>query len=162
MNGNNYIAAKTACKAIGSMENNAQKIVGMMYDSDWFSQWLGIERLVIEEGRCVLRMLVKKEMLNGFGILHGGIAFSLADSALAFASNSHGRKSVSVEASMTYTGQVKEGEEITATAEEINLGQKIGLYHITVSNTVGVKVAFFKGIVYRTSKLWLENENPDL
>jgi len=137
------------------MESEASRIVSMMYDHDWFSQWLGIERLVVENGRCTLRMKVRKEMLNGFGILHGGIAFSLADSALAFASNSHGRKSVSIEASMSYISQVKEGEIITAFASEISLGNKIGIYHIPVRSE-SADIAFFKGIVYRTGKEWME------
>jgi acyl-CoA thioesterase len=138
------------------MENKAEIIVGMMYGNDWFSQWLGIERVLVSEGKCILRMITRPEMLNGFGILHGGIAFSLADSALAFASNSHGRKSVSVEASMTYTSQAREGEMITATAEEISLSNKIGVYHITVTRDSGEKIALFKGIVYRTGKEWIE------
>ena len=126
------------------MENNAEKIVGMMFGNDWFSQWMGIERVLVKEGKCILRMKTRSEMLNGFGILHGGIAFSLADSALAFASNSHGRKSVSVEASMTYISQAKEGEMITASAEEVSLGNKIGVYHITVTRESGEKIALFK------------------
>lgn len=138
------------------METKAQKIVGMMYDQDWFSQWLGIQRIEIKDGFCVLRMVARKEMLNGFGILHGGIAFSLADSALAFASNSHGRKSVSIEASMVYVGQVKEGETLIATATEVSLSNKIAVYDIAVVGKEGNKVAMFKGIVYRTSKDWLE------
>jgi len=142
------------------MSSDPKKIVSMMYDSDWFSQWLGIRRISVSAGSCTLKMIARKEMLNGFGILHGGIAFSLADSALAFASNSHGRKSVSVEASMTYTGQVTEGEEITAVAREASLGNKIAVYHIDVSRGNGDKIAFFKGIVYRTGKSWGEEILP--
>ena len=69
----------------------AERVVDKMFDHDAFSQWLQIERVLIEAGKCVLKMKVRKEMLNGFGIAHGGITYSLADSALAFASNSHGR-----------------------------------------------------------------------
>jgi acyl-CoA thioesterase len=141
------------------MHKEAKKIVNLMYDHDWFSQWLGIERILVEKGACTLRMKVRREMLNGFGILHGGIAFSLADSALAFAANSNGKKSVSVEASMTYIGQVKEGEVIMATAVESSVSNKIGVYHITVTSESGVKVAFFKGIVYRTGKDWLDHSS---
>lgn len=125
-----------------------------MFNEDYFSQWLGIQRIVVAEGSCQLKMTVRKEMLNGFGILHGGITFALADSALAFSSNTHGRKSLSIEASLTYFSQVKEGDEIIATTEEVSLSNKIGVYHITISNKTGNKVAFFKGIVYRTSKEW--------
>lgn len=125
-----------------------------MYDSDWFSQWLGIERVKIEKGTCVLRMTVRKEMLNGFGIAHGGITYSLADSALAFASNSHGRMAVSVETSISHTAQLHEGDVITATAEELSLSNKIGVYQVKVSNQKNETVALFKGTVYRTGKDW--------
>jgi len=91
----------------------AEKIVDKMYNSDWFSQWLGIERVEVKTGRCVLRMKIRKEMLDGFAMAHGGITYSLADSALAFASNSHGRMSVSVETSISHTEQLKEGDVIT-------------------------------------------------
>jgi acyl-CoA thioesterase len=132
----------------------AEKIVDKMYGSDWFSQWLGIERVEVKQGRCVLRMKIRKEMLNGFAIAHGGITYSLADSALAFASNSHGRMSVSVETSISHTEQLKEGDTITAIAEEVNLSNKIGIYNITITNQENKKVALFKGTVYRTSKDW--------
>lgn len=132
----------------------AEKVVDTMYGKDWFSQWLGIERITIEPGHCVLRMKVRKDMLNGFAIAHGGITYSLADSALAFASNSHGRKAVSVETSISHTEQLYEGDVITATVEESKLSNKIGIYHITVTNQKDEKVAFFKGTVYRTSQDW--------
>ncbi len=135
-----------------------EKIVSKMYDSDWFSQWLGIERLEVKQGKCVLRMTIRKEMLNGFAIAHGGITYSLADSALAFASNSHGRMSVSVETSISHTESLKEGDVITATAEEMSLSNKVGVYHITVINQHNKVVALFKGTVYRTSKEWFPEE----
>lgn len=136
----------------------ARKVVSRMYDNDWFSQWLGIERVKIEAGLCVLRMTVRKEMLNGFGIAHGGITYSLADSALAFASNSHGRMSVSVETSISHTEQLREGDVITATAEEMSLSNKIGIYQVTVRNQNEETVALFKGTVYRTGKDWFPEE----
>jgi acyl-CoA thioesterase len=136
----------------------AEKVVSKMFDNDWFSQWLGIERVVVAPGKCVLKMKIRKEMLNGFAIAHGGITYSLADSALAFASNSHGRQSVSVETSISHTVALKEGDEITATAEEQSLTNKIGIYIITVRNNNGATVALFKGVVYRTSKDWFPNE----
>jgi acyl-CoA thioesterase len=137
------------------MQNDLpQKVVSKMYDSDWFSQWLGIERVKIDAGTCVLKMTVRKEMLNGFGIAHGGITYSLADSALAFASNSHGRMAVSVETSISHTAQLHEGDVITATAEEMSLSNKIAVYQIKVRNQKDETVALFKGTVYRTGKEW--------
>lgn len=132
----------------------AKKVVDAMYSNDWFSQWLGIERVEIKPGNCVLRMKIRKEMLNGFAIAHGGITYSLADSALAFASNSHGRKAVSVETSISHTEPLKEDDVITAIAEEVSLTNKIGIYHIKITNQEGKTVALFKGTVYRTSKDW--------
>lgn len=146
------------------MEKNniAQRVVERMYNCDWFTQWLGIERIEVKPGRCVLKMIVRKEMLNGFAIAHGGITYSLADSALAFASNSHGRKSVSVETSISHTEQVKEGDELMAVAEETTLSNKIAVYHIAITNQHNKKVALFKGTVYRTNKEWFtKNENKN-
>ena len=132
-----------------------EKVVGKMYDNDAFSQWLGIEVVEVKDGYCELKMTVRKEMLNGFQIAHGGIAYSLADSALAFASNSHGRKSLSVETSISHTVSVKEGNVLTVTTEELSLSDKIGVYLITITNQKNEEVAYFKGIVYRTSKEWI-------
>ena len=142
------------------MKNNdlAARVVDRMFTHDLFSQWLGIELVQVEPGKCVLKMKVRKEMLNGFYILHGGISYSLADSALAFASNSHGRMSVSIETSISHIVACKEGDEITASAEEISISNKIGIYHIAVTNQEGVKVALFKGTVYRTGKEWFPTE----
>ena len=134
------------------------QIVDTMMNADYFSQWLGIERIEDGAGKSVLTMTIRKEMLNGFGIAHGGIAYSLADSALAFASNGHGRKSVSVETSISHTIPLKEGDEITATAIEESLSNKIGIYRIVVKNQKEEIVALFKGTVYRTSKEWEKKE----
>ena len=132
-----------------------EKVVGKMYNNDAFSQWLGIEVVEAKDGYCELKMPVRKEMLNGFQIAHGGIAYSLADSALAFASNSHGRKSLSVETSISHTVSVKEGNVFTVTTEELSLSDKMGVYLITITNQKNEEVAYFKGTVYRTSKEWI-------
>jgi acyl-CoA thioesterase len=135
-------------------QKTAESVVKKMMSRDWFSQWLGISVDEIAPGYCRLSMRVRKEMLNGFDIAHGGITYSLADSALAFASNSHGRKAVSVETGISHTVSLKEGDAISAVAEEVSLGQKIGIYNITIRKEDGTVVALFKGTVYRTSKGW--------
>ena len=135
--------------------NNPQNIVNKMFQKDTFSQWLGIEIVDVSEGYCQIKMIVRKEMLNGFHIAHGGIAYSLADSALAFASNSNGKKSLSVETSISHTVSVKDGDILTATTEELSLSDKLGVYLITITNNENQKIAYFKGTVYRTSKNWL-------
>jgi acyl-CoA thioesterase len=132
----------------------ATRVIDKMYNNDPFSIWLGIKRMEEGPGKCVLQLVVRKEMLNGFSIAHGGITYSLADSALAFASNSYGIKSVSVETSISHTEQVKEGDVLTAVTEEVSLSNKIGIYHIKIHNQENKTVALFKGTVYRTSKNW--------
>ena len=134
--------------------SNSQKIVNKMFDKDAFSQWLGIEIIEVKDGYCELKMTVRKEMLNGFQIAHGGIAYSLADSALAFASNSHGRKSLSVATSISHTEPVKKDDVLTATTEELSITDKIGVYLIRIANQDNQEIAYFKGTVYRTSKDW--------
>ena len=129
-----------------------------MFDQDAFSQWLGIEIIEVSKGYCQLKMTVRKEMLNGFQIAHGGIAYSLADSALAFASNSNGQKSLSVETSISHTVSIKDGDQLTATTEELSLSDKIGVYIITITNNENQEIAYFKGTVYRTSKEWLSKD----
>ena len=136
-----------------------RKIVNKMFQQDAFSQWLGINIVDVSEGYCQLTMKVRKEMLNGFHIAHGGIAYSLADSALAFASNSHGRKSLSVETSISHMVSIKAGDMLTAMTKELSRSDKIGVYLITITNNENQELANFKGTVYRTSKDWLlENE----
>ncbi len=132
----------------------ANKIVDKMLAEDKFSAWLGIEKVVLKEGHCILKMKIRDEMVNGFGISHGGIAFSLADSALAFASNAYGRVSVALECSISYAIALKVGDEITCETKELSITNKTATYHIEISNQNKEKVAFFKGTVYRTSKLW--------
>ncbi len=134
--------------------STAKQVVEKMMSIDWFSQWLGISVINITEGKCKLKMKVRKEMLNGFAIAHGGITYSLADSALAFASNSHGRKAVSIETSISHTVSLIEGDVIIADAEVVSLKEKIAIYNITVKKEDGIIVALFKGTVYRTSKVW--------
>ncbi len=139
----------------------AERVVARMFDHDPFSQWLGIHRDRIAPGECVLSMVVKAEMLNGFSIAHGGICYSLADSCLAFASNSHGIQSVSIETSISHTRPVKEGDRLIARSEEKNLTNRTGIYHITVTDQHDQVVALFKGIVYRTGKPWFPAENQE-
>ena len=135
-------------------KSRAEIVVEKMMSSDWFSQWLGITIINCFEGKCKLKMKVRKEMLNGFAIAHGGITYSLADSALAFASNSHGRKAVSVETSISHVVSLIEGDVIVAEAEEVSFKEKIAIYNIVIKKEEGEVVALFKGMVYRTSKEW--------
>ena len=135
--------------------SSALKIVNKMYEQDAFSRWLGIEIVDVSEGYCRLKMTVRKEMLNGFHITHGGIAYSLADTALAFASNTHGKKCISMETSISHSESTKVGDILTATTEELSQTEKTGLYLITIANQDNKNIAYFKGMVYRLKKDWL-------
>jgi acyl-CoA thioesterase len=139
-------------------ESLAKKVVDRMYNNDPFSQWLGIKRIEDGDGRSVLQLTVRAEMLNGFDILHGGITYSLADSALAFASNSHGKMAVSIETSISHVESCKEGDVLTVVCEEVNCSNKIGIYEARVTNQNNKNVALFKGTVYRTSKEWFPED----
>ena len=150
----NSIIVKSKQANIMAENDLASRVVDKMYNNDPFSQWLGIERIKDGAGESVLSMKVRKEMLNGFAIAHGGITYSLADSALAFASNGHGRMAVSVETSISHTAQVKEGDVLTTSVKEVSLTNKIGIYIIDIRNQEEVLVATFKGTVYRTGKDW--------
>lgn len=131
-----------------------EAIVALMLDNDPYSQWLGIEVQSLAAGSCTLTCTVTDDMLNGFGIAHGGITYSLSDSALAFASNSHGQQCVSIETSIAHIKPVQRGDVLTAVCSEIQKGKTIGRYVVDVTNQEDQLVARFNGTVFRTEKLW--------
>ena len=133
-------------------DRSAKEVVAHMMEQDLFSQWLGIEVLEIKEGYSRIRMTVRTEMINGFGIVHGGIAFSLADSAFAFACNNRNVLSVALDTSINFLKPVMVGDILTAEAKEVHNGKSTGLYHISISNQNAHEVAVFKGLCYRTNR----------
>jgi len=137
----------------------ARKVVDHMMEKDLFSQWLGIEVLEVREGYSRIKMEVRKEMINGFNIVHGGIAFSLADSAFAFACNNRNVLSVALDTSINFLKPVSVGDTLTAVAEELHNGKSTGLYHITITNQFNNKVAIFKGTCFRTNKNLIQNND---
>ena len=130
----------------------ARRVVEHMMQHDRFSQWLGIEVLDIKTGESCIRMKIREEMVNGFGIAHGGVAFSLADSAFAFACNNRNQLSVALDTSINFTREVRVGDTLTATAKEEHNGRSTGLYTIRIVNKDEKLVAQFKGLCYRTDK----------
>ncbi|HEY8387453.1 MAG TPA: hydroxyphenylacetyl-CoA thioesterase PaaI [Parasegetibacter sp.] len=136
----------------------AKQVVDKMMLNDKFSQWLGIEVLEVKEGYSKIKMLVRDEMINGFGIVHGGIAFSLADSAFAFACNNRNNLSVALDTAINFLKPVNVGDTLTAEAKEIHNGRSTGLYHITITNQNNSTVAMFKGTCYRTARPLLQPE----
>lgn len=129
-------------------------IVNAMLEKDAFSQWLGISILEVAEGQAKIQMKIRAEMVNGFGIAHGGIAFSFADSAFAFASNSHGVHAVSIDSSMAHLKAVQVGDVLTAQSQEIKVGRTTANYLVHVFNQDNIQVALFKGTVFRLDKKW--------
>ena len=137
----------------------AERIVAKMMERDEFSRWLGIDVTRIAPNTATVRMTVRPEMVNGFGVCHGGIAFSLADSALAFASNTHGRVTMSIENSIRYPAPIAPGDVLTATAVQESAGRRVAFFNVTVAKQGGDVVGLFRGTVYRTSRDHFEAEN---
>ncbi|RZK52328.1 MAG: hydroxyphenylacetyl-CoA thioesterase PaaI, partial [Hymenobacter sp.] len=125
---------------------------------DTFSQLLGLEVEEVGPGYCRLRLLVRPDMLNGFGALHGGATFAAADTAFALACNSHGRQSVGLSVTVDYLEAGRLGDVLTVEAREVSLKHKAGVYQVQVANQAGTVLALFKGTAYRTSREILSRE----
>ncbi|WP_121667688.1 hotdog fold thioesterase [Mesonia aquimarina] len=124
-----------------------------MLENDAFSQWLGIEIVEVREGYCKVKMTLKKEMLNSMKKAHGGITYSLADTAFGFACNTYGKKAVSIETSINHIEALEEGDVITAESDVKSQKNKLGFYIVEVKKEDQL-VALFKGVTYRTSVDW--------
>jgi acyl-CoA thioesterase len=135
-----------------------QAVVSHMMEHDLFSQWLGIEVLEVSEGFSRIQMTVRAEMINGFGIVHGGIAFSLADSAFAFACNNRNQLSVALDTSINFIKPVHVADVLIAESKELHNGKTTGLYHISITNQRGHLVALFKGTCFRTGKQMINDK----
>lgn len=130
----------------------AERVVEGMVASDAFSRWLGIEVVDVAPKRSTCRMTVREEMVNGFGVTHGGIVFSLADSAFAFACNTHGRITVSIENSITYPAPIAVGDVLTAIAKEDAASGRLSYYSAEVRNQRDEVVGLFRGTAFRTER----------
>lgn len=134
--------------------NGPDKIIEKMLKKDAFSNWLGLKVDELHEGYCACSCIIKEEMLNGFSIAHGGIAYSLADTTLAFAANSYGKQSFSIETSISHLQKVNANDHLFARSKEIHRGKKTGVYHVHVYNQNETLVAIFKGTVYISKIPW--------
>jgi acyl-CoA thioesterase len=137
---------------VSDAQKLAERVVSGMMARDAFSQWLGIEVLTTRPDESELRMTVRAEMVNGFGVAHGGIAYSLADSALAFAANTNGNVTVAIDNGITYPAAINVGDVLTARCTKDSTTRRLGFYRVTVTNQNGAIAATFKGTVYRTDK----------
>lgn len=120
-----------------------------MYSRDSTSQALGMEIVAVGPGFARLTMTVRPDMVNGHDISHGGLIFSLADSAFAFACNSYNRATVALSASIEFLAPGRLGDLLTAEAQEVALGNKTGVYDVLVTNQDGQQIALFRGKSYR-------------
>lgn len=139
----------------------AERVVRSMLASDALSRWLGIEVVAVAPRRATCRMTVRDEMVNGFGVAHGGIVFALADSAFAFACNTHGMVTVAVDNAITYPAAIHPGDELTAEAAEDAHSNRLGYYRVVVTNQHRAVVALFKGTAYRTLRPHFADEDHD-
>ena len=133
-------------------DKNPVSVVEHMMHQDAFSQWLSIEVLEIKEGYSRIKMMIRQEMVNGFQVAHGGVIFSLADSALAFACNNRNNLSLAIDCNISFLKQVNVGDTLVAEAKEIHNGKSTGVYLINVVNQNEQQVALFKGTCFRTGK----------
>jgi len=131
-------------------DGNAQAIAIRLLARDPFSQWLGLAIKDVRLGYCSLYFRVRPDMLNGFGSLHGGVAFAAAESAFALACNTHGRQSVSLTATMDFLETGRLGDVLLVEAREESLKDKVSMYLLRVTNQQGTLLAMFKGTAYRT------------
>lgn len=129
-------------------QRTAELVREVMFKDDHASRMMGIEVVDVGPGRCVARMTVRRDMLNGFGIAHGGLVTTLADSAFAFACNSHNEVTVASGFSVDLVAPGREGDVLTARAEESNKAGRTGVYDIEVTNQRGERVALFRGRSY--------------
>ena len=130
----------------------AKKVVKKMMQDDLFSQWLQIRVIEIAEGYSKIKMDLRKEMINGFNVIHGGIIFALADSAFAFACNNRNNLSMALDCSISFNKASGPADTLIAEAKEIHNGKSTGLYIITITNQNNDHVALFKGTCFRTGK----------
>ena len=129
----------------------AERVAAAMFARDAASQSLGMEVKEVRAGYARLTLLVRPDMLNGHAICHGGIVFSLADSAFAFACNSRNQSTVASGCSIDFIAPARSGDELTAEAMERALLGRIGIYDVTVTNQEGKTIALFRGRSYRVT-----------
>ncbi len=123
-----------------------------MLSQDEFSKWMGIKLIEVREKYCLIEMPIKAEMINGLRTVHGGVTFSLADSALAFSSNNTNEASVALHCAMNFTKAVKMGDVLRAESILVSDTRKTGVYDISIKNQLGNLVASFRGTVYKIDR----------
>ena len=129
----------------------AVRVREAMYARDRAAQMLGIDVVEIAPGHAKCTMTVRDDMLNGHDICHGGIVFTLADTAFAYACNSRNERAVALQCSISFAAPARAGERLSAVAEERAAGGRTGTYDVTVLGPDGTPIALFRGTNYRIS-----------
>jgi acyl-CoA thioesterase len=130
-------------------QQRAERAASALYERDRASQALGMRITGVRPGWARVVMRVRSDMVNGHKLCHGGIVFTLADSAFAFACNSHNDSTVAAAASIDFLAGAREDDELTAEASEVWRSRRNGIYEIIVSNQHGERIALFRGRSYR-------------
>jgi acyl-CoA thioesterase len=123
-----------------------------MLAKDRFSEWMKLRVTHFAEGSATVEMTIREDMLNGFGVVHGGVTFALADSAFAFACNSRNNLTLALDAQISFIKKVSLGDVLTATVEELHNGRTTGVYEVKITNQKNELVAAFRGTAHRTGK----------
>lgn len=123
----------------------ARRCADIMWPDDHAARGLGMEILDAAAGKATLRMTVRQDMVNGHGICHGGYIFMLADSAMAFASNSRNQKHLAQMAQVTFLAPGRLGTRLVAEAKERHRAERSGIYDVTVRTEAGETIAEFRG-----------------
>lgn len=131
---------------------NPKQVAEYMLSQDFFSQWMNISLIDIQENYCLIEMPIKKEMINGLKTVHGGVTFAFADSALAFSSNNSGEAAVALNCTVHFTKAGREGDIFRAESILVTETRKTALYDIKITNQNDDLVAKFSGTVYKIGK----------
>ena len=126
-------------------QERAEKSAAAMWVQDGASKWLGLSLDHVAPGAAVMSLEIGSQHLNGHGMCHGGVIYTLADSAFAFACNSYNRQVLSQHNSITYLSPGQNGERLTATAREVDVTGRTGIYDVSVTAPDGRVVAEFRG-----------------
>ncbi|MBV9724154.1 MAG: hydroxyphenylacetyl-CoA thioesterase PaaI [Gammaproteobacteria bacterium] len=143
-----------------ALQQRAERAAAALFERDRASQALGMRIAAVGPGWARVVMRVRADMVNGHGLCHGGIVFALADSAFAFACNSHNESTVAAAASIDFLAGAREGDELTAEASELWRTRRNGIYEISIYNQQGVRLALFRGRSYRIDGQVVSEPSP--
>jgi acyl-CoA thioesterase len=148
-------------KATPTPDDIARACAQAMWQEDDASRGLGMELVEVKSGRATLAMTIKPHMVNGQRIAHGGFIFTLADSAFAFACNSHNERVVAAQGNITFIRPGKLGDRLVATAREVSRSGRSGIYDVSVASADGTVIAEFRGHSRAIPGTWMPASESD-